>query len=160
MYNNQALIFESLDFIGFQDFGNLRLRKPVGSTILDAISQNNTDYTRTCSRFIFEPSLMLLFFLILVGLLTTSSVMANEVDHDAALKKAQTFMPGRQFTESTPVSSACAKREQSHSERNEPALHAGAIPEPCGQPSESRSRNRTEYGYYCRISGRNRIRFQ
>ena len=53
--------------------------------------------------------LMLLFFLILVGLLTTSSVMANEVDHNAALKKAQTFMPGRQFTESTPVSSACAR---------------------------------------------------
>lgn len=53
--------------------------------------------------------LMLFFFLILVGLFTTSSVMANEVDHNAALKKAQTFMPGRQFTESTPVSSACSR---------------------------------------------------
>ena len=47
--------------------------------------------------------------LIFLGLLTTTSAIANGISHNAALKKAQEFMPGRQFTESKTIPSARAR---------------------------------------------------
>lgn len=50
--------------------------------------------------------LMKLFILILAGLLTTSSVKADGIDRNAALKKAQMFLPDRQFVESKRIARA------------------------------------------------------
>ena len=54
---------------------------------------------------------MKLFVLMLAGLLATSTAKADVIDRNAALKKAQSFLPGRQFAESKRMPSACVKGE-------------------------------------------------